>query len=1586
MRLHTFRLLVSRLALFCLAAALHAQVLVTLGDNLSSSNVTGGQTVTLTAQVTGSGNTSVTFTFSPTVSGASVGTPTVNGAITTITYKAPSVVTAQQTITATATSAADPAQAASVQFTLVPPTVTVVVSPSAVSLTAGQSQQFTAQVLGVSQTGVTWSISPQTGSIDSALGLYTAPATVTAAATVTVIATSVFNTNVTGKATVTLTAAPAISVTVSPSSVSLTNSQQQQFTAAVANSTNQAVTWSISPSDGTITTTGVYIAPSLISSTTSVKVTATSVADTTKSGSATVALSNFITIGTGAPANLANQFYYAYYRNGFDQLTTLPPVGAVSKLGTTGYVQLFNDAAGAGTHYALVSISSTSPYTGLYGVVQIYPALYTYYGSIGAATAGYPIEDNQLCPSFDPSNNCYYDIFDKGYALFSYAIALSSGQNFSISGTVYTEWTNDGGISGPGRPLDAETSSSSPNTAYTGTTYLSQPFANGTIYAISSGTNKGKVFGVVEPIYDLYMTQGGPSGTLGLPTDDVTAIAAGEYAQTFEGGTLQYNSTGGGPTVRLPVGAVTLSGASGSTVSLNVGQSLTLTATVTDTSGAVVTDRVVSWTSNNGGVVSIQSNGASATVTAIAAGTANVLAVSQGVQSSKLAVVVTAPCCQIGEGAPTSVQQAFQTALSRNQLTAPAATPAPATRVGSGYEQLVQPANSSQPAYLLTQADGAATAYVVQGAVLAAYLALGGPAGSLGYPTSDQSAGGTQTFQNSAALGGSPVQLVSGAIYTKWSALGFETGAAGAPTSAASAFSTFGANSGLQQSFAGGTIYAATAGPRQGQAYLVSGLILAQYTTLGGPGGNFGMPTSDQFVSSGVTQQNFEGGTISYAAGASSATAQATPRAPGVVVSPATITAGSTVEAAVYGFANNATIKVSVTGQPAFLVTAANGAYSWSIFIPLTAKSGVTTIAAADTGSSAAASASLTVKGLVDNPVPLTKVQGDNQTGAPGALLPLPLQVALADSSGNPVAGAAIVFQASQGAQVTVSSVVTDATGKASTYMRLPPAAGISAVTASAASIAQAPVTFYARAAASTLSGFPALVQAGGTPLGNGSSTISQKGALLTAVASILSYYQANNTLPSPNGIATPAALNQFLLSDCTVDPAGNQLCDGFLSNPASGEQVVNLWRAADFTGGVNVIALAPTLSNIADRVASGSPLLLSLALTQNGVPAGGAYVTAMGVNADGSIAIQDPNPFFAQTNLNAYLNGFTLPGGAWTGTLRGVVQFAPGTPSPTRFLAGALSQPAALMNVLQQSIQSSAGACGQSVDLLDAVDSSGNPASGALISRLTVCDGTQSLYEVTVGAGQPFHSFVTDLAAGGDSTDLSASAGPATWRATRPQLALSLVPEAAAFTAAQVVNAASFTPGIAPGGLMSVFGTGLSGAASATTLDFDGVAAPVVSASPFQVNALIPASLTAATHTLTIHSAFGAAQQQVAVASVAPAIFVVAGPTVGALVNPDGTLNGPNNPITAGQLLIIYATGLGAVTPQGQYSVTSTPVLVVLNGQTVPVIFAGSAPGFPGVYQVNVTIPSSTPPGLQGTLAIQQGGLLSNVVPVALQ
>src|SRR6185436_14909675 len=115
----------------------------------------------------------------------------------------------------------------------------------------------------------------------------------------------------------------------------------------------------------------------------------------------------------------------------------------------------------------------------------------------------------------------------------------------------------------------------------------------------------------------------------------------------------------------------------------------------------------------------------------------------------------------------------------------------------------------------------------------------------------------------------------SGVILTKWTSLGRELGAAGVPVTEASSFSTFGANSGQMQGFAKGVIYGATAGPRAGQAYLSSGLILTRYNALGGPNGDFGMPVSDEFISGGARQQNFEGGDITYTTGAADATEHA---------------------------------------------------------------------------------------------------------------------------------------------------------------------------------------------------------------------------------------------------------------------------------------------------------------------------------------------------------------------------------------------------------------------------------------------------------------------------------------------------------------------------------------------------------------------------------------------------------------------------------------------------------------------------------------------------------------------------------------
>ena len=97
--------------------------------------------------------------------------------------------------------------------------------------------------------------------------------------------------------------APAITVTVSPMTTTLTGGATQTFTATVANdATNAGVTWSASP--GTITSAGVYTAPAIITAT-SATVTATSKKDTTKSATATITLTPISVTVSPTTATLA---------------------------------------------------------------------------------------------------------------------------------------------------------------------------------------------------------------------------------------------------------------------------------------------------------------------------------------------------------------------------------------------------------------------------------------------------------------------------------------------------------------------------------------------------------------------------------------------------------------------------------------------------------------------------------------------------------------------------------------------------------------------------------------------------------------------------------------------------------------------------------------------------------------------------------------------------------------------------------------------------------------------------------------------------------------------------------------------------------------------------------------------------------------------------------------------------------------------------------------------------------------------------------------------------------------------------------
>ena len=183
------------------------------------------------------------------------------------------------------------------------PPVTVTISPTTVSLSAGQQRQFSAAVANSPNTAVTWSLSSPIGTL-SAAGLYTAPATITTAQSVNVIATSVANTTKSSTGVVSLTPTVPVAVTVSPATVSLGGGQQRQFSATVTGSTNTAVTWSLSSPIGSISASGLYTAPATITTAQSVSVRATSVADTTKSSTGVVSLTPPVAV-TVSPATVS---------------------------------------------------------------------------------------------------------------------------------------------------------------------------------------------------------------------------------------------------------------------------------------------------------------------------------------------------------------------------------------------------------------------------------------------------------------------------------------------------------------------------------------------------------------------------------------------------------------------------------------------------------------------------------------------------------------------------------------------------------------------------------------------------------------------------------------------------------------------------------------------------------------------------------------------------------------------------------------------------------------------------------------------------------------------------------------------------------------------------------------------------------------------------------------------------------------------------------------------------------------------------------------------------------------------------------
>jgi hypothetical protein len=106
--------------------------------------------------------------------------------------------------------------------------------------------------------------------------------------------------SVTKAVSINVNPAAGVAVSLAPSSVTLGPGGTRQFTATVTGSSNTSVTWSLSPSTGAISSTGLYTAPLSVSAQQTVTVRATSVADNTKYATASIIVNP---AGTSTPVS-----------------------------------------------------------------------------------------------------------------------------------------------------------------------------------------------------------------------------------------------------------------------------------------------------------------------------------------------------------------------------------------------------------------------------------------------------------------------------------------------------------------------------------------------------------------------------------------------------------------------------------------------------------------------------------------------------------------------------------------------------------------------------------------------------------------------------------------------------------------------------------------------------------------------------------------------------------------------------------------------------------------------------------------------------------------------------------------------------------------------------------------------------------------------------------------------------------------------------------------------------------------------------------------------------------------------------------
>ena len=413
------------------------------------------------------------------------------------------------------------------------------------------------------------------------------------------------------------------------------------------------------------------------------------------------------------------------------------------------------------------------------------------------------------------------------------------------------------------------------------------------------------------------------------------------------------------------------------------------------------------------------------------------------------------------------------------------------------------------------------------------------------------------------------------------------------------------------------------------------------------------------------------------------------------------------------------------------------------------------------------------------------------------------------------------------------------------------------------------------------------------------------------------------------------------------------------------------------------------------------SPLPLSLTASPSGL-APGVYKGAVQLLFSGSAPAQNVDVLFQLIPAAIATEGRMLPNAAIC---------APRSLALTgRILRPAFSVPTGFPTTVEVEVRDDCG---------NTIPNDGNATPATVVSAFNNGDGQVTLVHVgngDVGRGvyqgtwTPQHNtaqvtVTTTALAGNLQGQLQFSGG-----VQQPS------PTAQKVFSGGIVDAASYSHGLALGGIVSVFGQNLASSPTfssslplpktlaGVSMNIGGLAVPLFYSSGGQINAQVPMELSPNPRyqaVITVNQGVSgtpvvAGTEVITLVDSSPAVFTAdsSGKGQGAVLL-NNILADAKSPAHAGDVVVIYCTGLGATLPAvasgtpapgSPLSHVVRPVTATIGGVPATVQFAGLSPGFVGLYQVNVQIPTGVPTGAAVELLLTQNGLTSNKVTLAIQ